>query len=135
MRNIPPPERRVREVSEAGTGLLLRNLIVIHKDFEARRRDWMRLVKDKLIPLRLLIPAGPETHEWSRTYRNLIFEMASFVERHGGQVTLDLARTFVRRTPRVEILANFSEAEITLLMAKSIEYGLPVRRVLPSTKA
>ena len=54
----------------------------------------MRLVRDKLIPLRLLIPAGPGTHEWSREYRDLIFEMALFVEGNGGEVTLNLVRKF-----------------------------------------
>jgi hypothetical protein len=119
-------EQRVREVSEAGRGTLLRNLIVIYKHIEPR--NWMRLVREKLIPLRLLIPARPGTHEWSKTYRNLIFEMALFVDRHGGEVTPDLARKFAVRTQKSELLASFSESELMLLMRKSLEYDLPIHR-------
>jgi hypothetical protein len=94
----------------------------------------MRLVRDKLIPLRLLIPAGPATHEWSREYRDLIFEMAFFVEGNGGEVTLNLVRKFVNRRPKNDILERFSEPEVSLLMKKSVEYDLPVYRRMPSTK-
>ncbi len=94
----------------------------------------MRLVRDKLIPLRLLIPAGPGTHEWSREYRDLIFEMAFFVEGNGGEVTLNLVRKFVNRRPKNDILGRLSEPEVSLLMKKSVEYDLPVYRRMPATK-
>ncbi|HEY5813028.1 MAG TPA: hypothetical protein VIT23_10305 [Terrimicrobiaceae bacterium] len=87
----------------------------------------MRLVRDKLIPLRLLIPVRPGTHEWSITYRNLIFEMASFMDEVGDEVTLDLVRSFARRTRKTELLGYFSETEILLLMQKSVEYDLPIQ--------
>ncbi len=88
------------------------------------RSHWVRLVKSKLVPGRLLIPAGMGVHEWSRAYRNLVFEMADFVNLNGGVATLELARRF--SAERGEgIVRQFSEAEIYLLMAKSLEYELP----------
>jgi hypothetical protein len=88
----------------------------------------MKLVRDKLCPLRLLTPAGPGTHEWSRTYRDLIFEMAFFVDRHGGEVTPHLVRKFIDRRPQNDIVESFSETEVGLLMRKAVEYDLPIRR-------
>ncbi len=87
------------------------------------RSNWLRLVKSKLVPGKLLIPAGMGIHEWSRAYRNLIFAMAEFVNLNGGVASLDLARRFTK-THNCEILHQFSEAEIYLLMAKSMEYEL-----------
>ncbi len=95
------------------------------------RQQWMRLVHNKLIPLRLLIPIGPGIHEWSRTYRDLIFEMAFFMGRSGGEVTLEEVRKFIGRRPRNDIVASFSESEIGVLMRKSVEYNLPVHRSSP----
>ena len=63
-------------------------------------------------------------HEWSRAYRNLIFEMAEYVNLHGGSASLEMARRFAKGHDS-EILRQFSEAEIYLLMAKSMEYELP----------
>jgi hypothetical protein len=88
----------------------------------------MRLVDSKLIPLRLLIPIGPGIHEWSRTYRDLIFEMASFMDRSGGEVTPEEVRKFIGRRPRNDVVASFYESEIGMLMRKSVEYNLPVHR-------
>jgi hypothetical protein len=88
----------------------------------------MRLVHSKLIPLRLLIPIGPGIHEWSRTYRDLIFEMASFMDRSGGEVTPEEVRKFIGRRPRNDVVASFYESEIGMLMRKSVEYNLPVHR-------
>lgn len=87
------------------------------------KRRWLRLVKSKLVPGKLLIPAGMGIHEWSRAYRNLIFEMAEYVNINGGMASLELARRFSREHDS-EILHQFSEAEIYLLMAKSMEYEL-----------
>lgn len=87
------------------------------------KRHWLRLVKSKLVPGKLLIPAGMGIHEWSRAYRNLIFEMAEYVNLHGGVATLELARRFAKGHD-CEILRQFSEAEVYLLMAKSMEYEL-----------
>lgn len=84
----------------------------------------MKLVKSKLVPGKLLIPAGMGIHEWSRAYRNLIFEMAEYVNQNGGMATLELARKFAKSHDS-EILHQFSEAEIYILMAKSMEYELP----------
>ena len=95
------------------------------------RQQWMRLVHSKLIPLRLLIPIGPGIHEWSRTYRDLIFEMAFFMGRSGGEVTLEDVLKFISRRPRNDIVASFSESEIGVLMRKSVEYNLPVHRSSP----
>lgn len=72
------------------------------------------------------MPAGPGMHEWSRTYRDLIFDMAFFIDRRGGQVTPDLVRKFIGRRPDHDIVASFSESEVDLLMRKSIEYDLPL---------
>lgn len=88
------------------------------------KRHWLKLVKSKLVPGKLLIPAGMGVHEWSRAYRSLIFEMAEYVNRRGGVATLELAREFIE-THDGEILHQFSEAEIYLLMAKSMEYESP----------
>ena len=107
--------------------MLSRTHGVIHKHSE-RRQQWMRLVHSKLVPLRLLIPIGPDTHEWSRTYRDLIFEMALFMGRSGGEVTPEEIRKFIGRRPRNDIVASFSESEIGMLMRKSVEYNLPVYR-------
>jgi hypothetical protein len=119
-------EQPVREISEAETTLGPRNLFVIHKHIESQ--TWMKLVEEKLVPLRLLIPARPGTHEWSKAYRNLIFEMALFVHMQGGEVTPDLARQFAGRTRKPELLEGFSESEVVLLMRKSVEYDLPIDR-------
>jgi hypothetical protein len=91
------------------------------------RQQWMRLVRSKLVPLKLLIPVGPNIHEWSRTYRDMIFEMALFMARHGGEVSPQLIRSFIGWWPRNDIVARFSESEIGVLMRKSVEYNLPVQ--------
>ncbi len=92
------------------------------------RQQWIRLVRTKLVPLKLLIPVGQSIHEWSRTYRDMIFEMAFFMARHGGGVTPEMIRKFVIRRPRNDLVASFSESEIGLLMRKSVEYNLPLHR-------
>ena len=70
----------------------------------------------------------------ARSYRDLIFEMAFFIDRHGGEVTRYLVRKFIGRRPKNDIIASFSEAEVCLLMKKAVEYELPVGRRTPSTK-
>ena len=102
----------------------------MYKDSEMRQQ-WMRLVHSKLIPLRLLIPIGPGIHEWSRTYRDLIFEMAFFMGRSGGEVTPEEVQKFIGRRPKNDIVTIFSESEIGVLMRKSVEYNLPVHRSSP----
>lgn len=87
------------------------------------RCRWANLVRNKLVPAHLLIPTGVGIHEWSRAYRNLLFDMARFAHAHGGVATEDLARAF-RRSQDREALRGFSESEVCLLMAKSLEYGL-----------
>ena len=99
------------------------------------RQPWMRLVRSKLVPLKLLIPVGQNTHEWSRTYRDMIFEMALFMARHRDGVTPELIRKFISRRPKNDTVASFSESEIGLLMRKSVEYDLPVHRFSPSSLA
>jgi hypothetical protein len=98
---------------------------MIHKHSE-RRREWLKLVREKLVPLKLLTPAGSETHEWSRTYRDLIFEMAIFVDRQGGEITSQLVRHFMANQPANDLIASFSAREIGLLLRKAVEYDLPV---------
>ena len=88
------------------------------------QKNWAKLVNSKLVPGKLLIPAGMGIHEWSRAYRNLIFEMAEYVNQNGGMASPDLAKRFAKGHES-EILRQFSEAEIYLLMAKSLEYELP----------
>jgi hypothetical protein len=122
----------IREVPEAIRCMLSRTLDVMHKHWEMRQQ-WMRLVRNKLVPLKLLIPVGQGTHEWSRTYRDMIFEMALLITRYGGEVTPELIRKFMRRPSRNDIAASFSEFEIGLLMRKSVEYNLPVHRFSPPT--
>lgn len=114
--------------------MLLRIRDVIYRHLETRQQ-WMRLVRSKLVPLKLLIPVGQSTHEWSRTYRDMIFEMALFVARHGDGVTPELIRKFISRRPRNDIVASFSESEIGMLMRKSVEYNLPIHRFSPSSLA
>jgi len=103
---------------------------VIYKRSEIRQ-EWTRLVRSKLVPLKLLIPVGQGTHEWSRTYRDMIFEMATFMACYGGEVTPELVRKFIDRRPKNDIVASFSASEIEQLMRKSVEYNLPVHRVSP----
>ena len=107
---------------------------VIYRHVETRQQ-WMRLVRSKLIPLKLLIPVGQSTHEWSRSYRDMIFEMAIFMARHGEGATPELIRKFIGRRPRNDIVASFSESEIGVLMRKSVEYKLPIHRFSPSSLA
>jgi hypothetical protein len=92
------------------------------------RQQWVRLVRTKLVPLKLLIPVGQSTHEWSRTYRDMIFEMASFMAGHGDGVTLETIRKFISLRPTNDLVASFSESEIGLLMKNSVEYNLPTHR-------
>jgi hypothetical protein len=99
------------------------------------RQQWVRLVRSKLVPLKLLIPIEENTHEWSRGYRDLIFEMALFIARHGGGVTPELSRKFISGRPRNNIVASFSESEIALLMKKSLEYNLPIHTFAPTSLA
>jgi hypothetical protein len=94
-------------------------------------QQWIRLVRSKLVPLKFLIPIGPSTHEWSRSYRDMIFEMALFMARRGGEVTPEMIRTFIGRRPRNDAIASFSESEIGVLMRKSVEYNLPIHRSSP----
>ena len=95
----------------------------------------MKLVRIKLLPLKLLMLAGQGIHEWSRTYRDMIFEMALFMDRSGGEVTPELIRQFISRRPRNDIVASFSESEIGLLMKKSVEYNLPIHRFRRPTRS
>ena len=125
-------EASVRELTEATSFVLSRIRDVIYRHLETRRQ-WMRLVQSKLVPFKLLIPVGQNTHEWSRTYRDMIFEMALFMARHGNGVTPELIRQFISRRPRNEIVASFSESEIGMLMRKSVEYNLPIHRFSPSS--
>ena len=110
--------------------MLSRTPGVMYKHREMRQ-EWMRLVRSKLVALKLLIPIGPSTHEWSRTYRDMIFEMALFMARYGGEVTPELVRKFIGRQPRNDTVASFSESEIGLLMRKSVDYNLPINRFSP----
>ena len=127
-------EFSVREVSEAICGTFSRIQDMIYKHFETRHQ-WRRLVRNKLVPLQLLMPVGQAIHEWSRTYRDLIFEMAAFVARSGGEVTPDLIRRFIGRRPKNDIVSSFSESEIGLLMEKSVEFDLPIQRFSSSSAA
>jgi hypothetical protein len=95
------------------------------------RQQWIRLVRSKLVPRKLLIPVGPSIHEWSRTYRDMIFEMAIFMARYGGEVTPEVIRRFIGWRRRHDIVASFSESEIGVLMRKSVEYNLPVHLSSP----
>jgi hypothetical protein len=103
---------------------------VIDKHSEMREQ-WIRLVRSKLVPLKFLIPIGPGLHEWSRRYRDMIFEMALFMARCGGEVTPEVIRTFIGKRPRNDVIASFSESEIGVLMRKSVEYNLPIHRSSP----
>jgi hypothetical protein len=67
-------EPSAREVPEAIGPVLSRTVDVNYKHPEMRRQ-WMSLVRSKLVPLKLLIPVGQGIHEWSRTYRDMVFEM------------------------------------------------------------
>ena len=87
----------------------------------------MSLVRSKLVPLKLLIPVGHGIYEWSRTYRDMVFEMAHFMARYGGEVTPELIGEFMGRRAKNDIVASFSESEIGLLMTKSVEFNLPIR--------
>jgi hypothetical protein len=114
--------------------MLSRTRNVIYKHLETRQQ-WRRLVRNKLVPFKLLIPVGNALHEWSRTYRDMIFEMAAFVARSGGEVTPELVRKFIGRRPRNDVVSTFSESEIGLLMRKSVAYNLPIHRFWPSSAA
>ena len=114
--------------------MLSRTPAVIYKRAEIRQ-EWMRLVRSKLVPLKLLIPVGQGTHEWSRTYRDMIFEMATFMACYGGEVTPELVRKFIGRRPKNDIVASFSASDIEQLMRKSVEYNLPVYRFSPLSAA
>ena len=103
---------------------------MIYKRSEIRQ-EWTRLVRSKLVPLKLLIPVGQGTHEWSRTYRDMIFEMATFMACYRSEVTSELVRKFVGQPPKNDIVASFSASEIEQLMRKSVEYNLPVHRFSP----
>jgi hypothetical protein len=125
-RNFRFTEPSIREVPEAIGLVLLRTADVSHKHPELRR-EWISLVRSKLVPLKLLIPVGQGIHEWSRTYRDMVFEMALFVAHYGGDVTPELIGKFMGRRAKNDIVASFSESEIGLLMRKSVEFNLPVR--------
>jgi len=114
--------------------MLSRTPVVTYKRSEIRQ-EWMRLVRSKLVPLKLLIPVGQGTHEWSRTYRDMIFEMATFMACYGGEVTPELVRKFIDRRPKNDIVASFSASDIEQLMRKSVEYNLPVYRFSPLSAA
>lgn len=89
------------------------------------RSRWLNLVRNTLVPARLLIPAGPGLHEWSPSYRDMIFAMAGYLRKHGGVATIEAARAFCRMSG-YEILKGLPDSDVCLLMAKSLEYGLPM---------
>jgi hypothetical protein len=63
----------------------------------------------------------------------MIFEMAAYTARSGGEVTPELIQNFIHQRPRNDIVSTFSESEIGLLMKKSAQYNLPVHRLSASS--
>jgi hypothetical protein len=87
------------------------------------RGRWAAFVRQRLIPMRLILPVGAGVHEWTPVYRNLIFAMASFAAENGGKVSRELVERFVRRTNQ-RIVNMFTRDELELLLAKAVEYHL-----------
>jgi len=87
------------------------------------RSLWTVLVRDKLVPLRLLMPVTEGVHEWSPVFRDLLFDMADFLERHRALDLQKLAQEFRREHPR-ELLRSISEKELALLLLKARDYDL-----------
>lgn len=87
------------------------------------RSSWTALVKMKLVPLRLLMPVTEGVHEWSPIFRDLLFDMAYFLENHRTWNMQELAREF-RREHRRELLRSISDEELALLLLKARDYDL-----------
>ena len=87
------------------------------------RSHWATLVKDKLIPLRLLLPIMEGVHEWSPVFRDLLFDLTGFLQHQTTSDMLKLAKRF-RREHKRELLRNISDEELALLLLKAHDYDL-----------
>ena len=84
---------------------------------------WKILLRRKLIPSRLVIPLTPGLQEWSRAYRDLLFEMADFIREESAHLGAEVADRFRARS-RNSLLRQFTNEEILVLLTKVQAYGL-----------
>lgn len=77
---------------------------------------------------------GAGLHEWSPAYRDLVFEMAAFLDGHEAAPAPALIREFLAES-RNRNLPYFSEEEIGLLLAKSQDYEWPGAAVAVSPRS
>lgn len=105
------------------TGREMRNPSVSELKNAEARSHWTMLVREKLVPLRLLLPMREGVHEWSPIFRDLLFDLAHFLQRQSEQDMRELAREF-RREHRRELLRSISDEELALLLLKARDYEL-----------
>lgn len=67
---------------------------------------------------------GSKVHEWSPLFRDLIFDIASFVKQQNSPDRLALARHFRSHHHQREILWSLSDEELSLLILKLEDYQL-----------
>ena len=101
----------------------MRFLDVEREPGQIDRWYWSNFVSRKLVPFHYVIPVGADLQEWSREYRDLLFEMAAFLDARGSLVTRDLAREFLKGSD-APALEDFSLEDIQLLLAKARDYHL-----------
>lgn len=87
---------------------------------------WTILLRKKLVPLGWVRPAGEGLFEWSRSFRDLLFEMADFL-RLEELPPEDAAAEFVLKESGSRLLKDFSLPEIATLFKKAQEFGLDAR--------
>ena len=86
-------------------------------------------MREKLIPLGLLIPAGPGIQEWQREYRDLVFAMVEFAKGREGDEQ-EHAADFILARRHSGLLKLFTFEEICILLRKATSYQLDQPRLL-----
>lgn len=96
---------------------------VKHEDDRVDEWHWANFVRSKLVPFHYVTPVGADLQEWSREYRDMLFEMAEFLQSREAVVSRDLAREFLidSHSPG---LGDFSLEDIQMLLTKVREYRL-----------
>lgn len=89
----------------------------------SRRSHWAALVREKLVPLRLLHPISYGIYEWSPAFRDFLIDLAVFQPDGDSADPLAQAQRY-RRERRQDLLQHFSDEDLAILLLKTRDFGL-----------
>ncbi|MDX2081678.1 MAG: hypothetical protein SFU53_12920 [Terrimicrobiaceae bacterium] len=87
---------------------------------------WTSLLREKLVPMGWVIPAGDGLFEWTRAFRDLLFEIAEFL-RTDDRAPAECIQDFILTESGSRLLKDLTVSEIASLMCKARDFGLDAR--------